>query len=118
MFLNKTIVLLLITRSIIPSFIHTELLECGSALLFPRTTKHDLLLVFLVNLATNPATVFLDFFFRYNFVSPVVWIIFIEGMVWLVESIIYKFCLNKKTNPFLFSFVLNGASYGLGLLLH
>ena len=33
------------------------------------------------------------------------------------QQVIYRCCLTQKRNPFLFSFVLNAASYGIGLFV-
>ncbi len=106
-----------VLKGLLLSLLKTEVLECGASLLFKGRNRQDLLLVALLNLATNPATVFLDFLFRYRFFSPVAWIILLEGVVWLTESLVYRKCLRQKTNPFFFSFVLNGASYGIGWIL-
>ncbi len=106
-----------VLKGLLLSLLKTELLECSASLWFKGRNKQDLLLVVLLNLATNPATVFLDFLFRYRFFNPVVWIILLEGAVWLTESLVYRKYLRQKTNPFLFSFVLNAASYGIGWIL-
>ena len=37
--------------------------------------------------------------------------------IWLGEALIFRRCLIQKRNPFLFSFVLNAASYGIGLFV-
>lgn len=115
--LDSTFLLMLVLRGMLPSLLITEGLECAASLVFRGRNRFDLVLILLLNLATNPATVFLDFLFRYRFFHPVLWILCLEGAVWLIEAVVYKFCLHQKTNPFLFSFVLNGASYGIGLVL-
>ena len=111
------LLLILILEGMLRRFITTEILECGASLVFPERSRHDLALVFLVNLAVNPAAVFLDFLFRQSFQNVFLWVLFLEAAVWLTESLIYKRCLRRKTNPFLFSFALNGASFGIGQLL-
>ena len=107
----------LVVHTLIPCFCTTELIECTAALLYPKRNRHDLVLVFLVNLATNPAAVFLNFILPFRFHHPVLWVLLLEGVIWLVEAGIYKCCLYQKRNPFLFSFVLNAASYGIGFLI-
>jgi hypothetical protein len=105
----------LVLYYMVPCLLTTEIVECGAAILYPKRNWRDLLLVFLVNLATNPATTFINFFCPLRFRHPVLWILFLEGVVWFVEACIYRRCLYQKRNPFLFSFVLNAASYGIGL---
>lgn len=107
----------LVVHTLIPCFCTTELIECTAALIYPKRNRHDLILVFLVNVATNPAAVFLNFMLPFRFWHPVLWVIFLEGVIWLVEASIYRCCLYQKRNPFLFSFVLNAASYGIGWLI-
>ena len=111
------LLLILILEGMLRRFITTEILECGASLIFPERSWYDLVIVFLVNMAINPAVVFLDFLFRQSFQSVLFWMFFLETAVWLTESLIYKRCLRRKTNPFLFSFVLNGVSFGIGQLL-
>lgn len=107
----------LVIHTLLPCFFVTELIECTAAMIYKNRNRRDLLLVFLVNMATNPAAVFLNFLLPFRIQHPVIWVIFLEGAIWLVEAAIYKRCLYQKRNPFLFSFVLNLASYVLGMLI-
>jgi len=102
---------------LLPCFIVTEVVECLAAWIYPKRNCKDLFLVFLVNVLTNPAAVFINFFVPFRITHPVLWILFFEGLIWLVEALIYRRCLTQKRNPFLFSFVLNAASYGIGLFV-
>ena len=107
----------LLLNLLLPCLIVTEVVECLAAWIYPKRNCKDLLLVFLVNLATNPTAVFLNFLLPFRMTHPVLWVLFLEGLIWLVEALIYRCCLTQKRNPFLFSFVLNAASYGIGLFV-
>ncbi len=107
----------LLLNLLLPCLIITEIVECLAAWIYPKRNCKDLLLVFLVNLATNPAAVFLNFLLPFRIAHPILWVLFLESLIWLIEALIYRRCLTQKRNPFLFSFVLNAASYGIGLLL-
>ncbi|MGN0583901.1 MAG: hypothetical protein ACI4JD_00460 [Ruminococcus sp.] len=108
---------IIVVYTMIPCLITTEIVECMAAAIYPGRNLHDLLLVFLVNMATNPAAVFLNCILPFRILYPVVWAIFLESVIWLIEALIYRKCLIRKRNPFIFSLVLNGASYGIGLLI-
>ena len=43
--------------------------------------------MFLVNVLTNPAAVFINFFVPFRITHPVLWILFFEGLIWLVEAL-------------------------------
>lgn len=98
------------------SLLLTEILELAAAACFPQRNKQDFLLVFLVNLITNPVVVYLDYWFRFRMPSVVLWIAALEFAVWLSEAWIYRKCLTGRQNPFLFSLVLNAASYFGGMV--
>lgn len=106
----------LLLDNLLPCFVKTEIIECLAAWIYPKRNCKDLFLVFLVNVLTNPAAVFINFLCHFG-LHPVLWILFFEGLIWLVEALIYRRCLTQKRNPFLFSFVLNAASYGIGLFV-
>ena len=110
------IVISLIT-GLVRSLLVTELLEIGAAALFPERNRRDFLLVFLVNIITNPVVVYLDFWLRFRMPSVVMWICIAEFTVWLTESLIFRKFLTGKQNPFLYSLVLNSASYFGGMLI-
>ena len=107
----------LLLDNLLPCFLKTEIIECLAAWIYPKRNCKDLLLVLLVNLATNPAAVFLNFLLPFRIAHPILWVLFLESLIWLIEALIYRRCLTQKRNPFLFSFVLNAASYGIGLFV-
>ncbi|MBQ8824046.1 MAG: hypothetical protein IJZ64_02305 [Ruminococcus sp.] len=94
----------------------TEILELAVSLCFSNRNRQDFLLVFLVNVITNPVVVYLDYLFRFRMPSVVLWIAILEFAVWLSEAMIYKRCLTGRKNPFLFSLVLNATSYFGGMI--
>ena len=107
----------LLLDNLLPCFVKTEIIECLAAWIYPKRNCKDVFLVFLVNVLTNPAAVFINFFVPFRITHPVLWVLFFEGLIWLVEALIFRRCLTQKRNPFLFSFVLNAASYGIGLFV-
>lgn len=115
--MHDNFIISLLIKGLVKSLLITEILELIAAACFPRRNKRDFLLVFLVNIITNPVVVYLDFMFRFRMPSVVMWIVFIEGAVWLTESLIFKKFLTEKHNPFLYAFVLNASSYFGGELL-
>lgn len=98
------------------SLLLTEVLELAAAACFPQRNKRDFLLVFLVNVITNPVVVYLDYWFRFWMPSVVLWIAILELAVWLSEAWIYRKCLTGRQNPFLYSLILNGTSYFGGMV--
>lgn len=114
--IEKWIVISLI-KSLVCSLFVTEILELIAAACYPRRNKRDFLLVFLVNVITNPVVVYLNFWFHFRVSSVVLWIAMLEFAVWLSEALIYRKCLIGKHNPFLFSLILNGCSYFGGMLI-
>ncbi len=102
----------LILRFVI-SLLLTLLIECGLARLL-RIKGKDLLLVFLVNVMTNPAAVLLSIL-----TGVVRWIqFFIEAVVIFTEGCYYKKYSRRIERGMLVSMLLNGVSYGLGLLFN
>lgn len=106
-----------LTKELIQALVLTEVLELLAAAFFSDRNKRDFLLVFLVNIVTNPLVVYLDYWFRFRMPSVVIWIGALEFAVWLSESLIYRKCLTGKQNPFLYSFVLNAVSYFGGMVI-
>ncbi len=104
-------------KSLAYSLFITEILEAAAAACFPQRNKRDFLLVFLVNIITNPVIVYLDFWFHFKVASAVLWIAMLEFAVWLSESLIYKKCLTGRQNPFLYSLILNAVSYFGGMFI-
>jgi hypothetical protein len=109
----------LLLKGLLRSLVVTELLELLAAACYPHhRNRHDFLLVFLVNVLTNPLAVYLDFLLRYQMPSVVLWICLLEFAVWLTEACVYRKCLTGGHNPYLFSLLLNTASYFGGTLLN
>lgn len=91
----------------------TQLLELTIGLLFGYRSRKLILLVFLVNLLTNPAAVLL----HWLGVSQIP----IEIGVVLLEVIIYVWFSRDESwfvpRPVLFALVANGISWGAGVLI-
>lgn len=104
-------------KGLIQALLLTEILELLAAACFPQRNKWDFLLVFLVNIVTNPLVVYLDYWFRFRMPSVVLWIAMLEFAVWLSESLIYRKCLKENQNPFLYSLILNATSYFGGMFI-
>ena len=110
-----------ILKSLGLSLCLTLLIEMSLAALFRVRTKRGLLIVFLANLLTNPAVVFLcgvsgpylgKWFLPFQLT--------LELIAVLVEGNVYRrFSKEMKAAlpPFVLSLVLNACSYGTGILL-
>lgn len=95
----------------------TEIIEIMVALLIKLKDKKDLINVFLVNILTNPILVSTSYFIfiKYGNINKKIYEIVMEVLIFLVEGMIYKRCLNyKKMNAYIVSFVLNLFSYFVG----
>ena len=106
-------------RSLALSLLMTELFELAAAFLLGFRKKHDLLLVFLVNIITNPPVVMsLNGIYLFTGAYPAwYWIALIEAAAVLAEYLLYRRCLERrKIPPFLLSLVLNCISYFGGLI--
>lgn len=111
------ILAMMLIRSLVMSLVITEILELAASACFPKRNLHDFIVVFLVNIITNPVVVYLTFWFGHRLMPYYLWVIMIESTVWISESLIFRKCLKEKHNPFLYSFVLNASSYFGGMLL-
>lgn len=79
----------------------------------------DLLLVFLVNLLTNPAAVLCYYFFTvYTQMNVFIIKIPIELVVILIESLYYRKYASSIQKPLLFSAFANALSFGTGLIVN
>ncbi len=99
----------------------TLIIELVFAAILGARNKKDLLNVALVNIMTNPVVVSVSFVtgFFYGQNARLIVLIILELFALFSEGFIYKKTLNyKKINPFLFSLLLNGASYGIGLIIN
>lgn len=110
-----------VLRSLATSLLLTLVIELLFALLFGVRKGRDFLLVFLVNVATNPLIgILLDVYFVYVAMPPYWLIAILEAGVVFGEWALYRGRLEyRKMPPFVFSLVLNASSYliGLGLTL-
>lgn len=105
-------------KGLLRSLLLTEVLELLAAACFPQRNRHDFLLVILVNILTNPVVVYLDFWLHGATIAwRWLWVGGLEFAVWLSEALIYRKCLTGKQNPYLFSLILNAASYLGGVCL-
>lgn len=92
----------------------TELLEILFSLLW-GLRRHQLVLVLLMNLLTNPAVNFLYTLFVSCLGCPAgVTVLVLELSVVLTE---YRCCRGIVPKPLLFALFVNGFSYGAGFLL-
>lgn len=108
-----------VLRSLGISLLLTLVIELLLALLLGVQKGRDFLLVFLVNVVTNPLIgISLDVYYVFVSMPPYWLIIALEVCVVLGEWALYRGRLNyRKLPPFLFSLILNAASYLIGLAL-
>ncbi|MCR5149727.1 MAG: hypothetical protein K6B52_00695 [Clostridiales bacterium] len=99
----------------------TILIEGSVALIIGVRGKKNLATVTLVNVITNPLIVPLTFLVGYFYGLQARMVVEIAGeiTVFIAEGLIYrKMPVHKKLNPFLFSLLLNGASYLSGYVIN
>lgn len=105
--------------SLITSLLLTLIFESAAAFVIGFRTKKDFLLLFLVNLVTNPVVgITLDciFYFRPTLLR---WytILLLELAATAAEALLYRRRLDcKKLSPLLISILCNAVSYTGGLL--
>lgn len=96
--------------------VSTVLIECVLALLWKVRRPRDLVIVALVNVATNPMLVSLcygaAYWFGPQYYYPVMAVL--EILVFLIEGCVYGQLLPKQKHPFLLSLSLNAGSVILG----
>ena len=92
----------------------TLILELGFALCWGLRQKHDLIVVALVNILTNPVVVLL--YHTVPHAKDVVLLLELGAI--LVESFCYRFCTVTLRKPFLFSLCANLFSYGTGCVIN
>lgn len=93
----------------------TEVCELALAAALPKRCVKDLVCVLLINIITNPLANYLDFAFRQHVPSVILWVFFMEAAVFVSEALLFRKCLSTDRNPYLFSLLLNGASFAAGL---
>ncbi len=99
----------------------TLVIETVFAIVLGVRNKKDILNVELVNIMTNPIVVSVSFVtgFFYGQDARLIVLIVLEIMAFVSEGFVYHKTLRYgKINPFLFSLLLNGASYGTGLIIN
>lgn len=97
----------------------TILIEEALAFLAGIRSSKDLILVFLINLLTNPAAVLCYYFLTFNTqMNTLVAKILTELAVILIEYLYYKKYAGSINKPFLFSVSVNVFSFATGLVLN
>lgn len=105
----------------IRSLVCTLVIEIVFALILGVRNKKDILNVALVNIMTNPIVVSVSFVtgFLYGQDARLIAVIVLELFALVSEGLVYYKTLRYgKINSFLLSLLLNGASYGLGLVIN
>lgn len=103
--------------SLIVSLLVTIIIELIVARLFGFRKKHELLVVVLINLITNPVLNYLILLKNYTATnyqteafSP--FVVVLEIIIVIIEWLLLRFALNNKsTKLFLFSLVANACSF-------
>ena len=97
----------------------TIILELAFALIFKVRRVHDLLLIVVVNIITNPAVVLLHYLLVQRAGLPqILVVILLETTAILVEGFYYKRYAENVNKPFVFSLGANAFSYFTGLLIN
>lgn len=120
-----------LTASVLVSFLLTETTEAGAAFLLGLRRRDGFMLVFLVNLLTNPAVVITSTLLPMR--TPM-WVTYglvlgaAEAAAWLAEALLYLRYRDPvremlpvrafpRMGPFVLSAVLNGVSFAAGAVL-
>lgn len=104
--------------SLILSLALTEFIELSAVFLLGARKAPEFYTVFLVNVITNPAAVYIAGLSRLFFPQSFGIYAVVEAVVFITESFLYGKYLNLKSlkihNSIIFSFVLNGLSFAAG----
>ena len=92
----------------------TLLFEFFFAFCWGLRGKREFLIVFLVNLLTNPVVVTL----YYSFPITRKLVLLLELSAVLAEWLCYRACSERLKRPFLFALCANAFSYGLGCIVN
>ena len=120
-----------LAASVLVSFLLTETTEAGAAFLLGLRRRAGFMLVFLVNLLTNPAVVITSTLLPMR--TPM-WVTYglvlgaAEAAAWLAEALLYLRYRDlvremlplrafPRMGPFVLSAVLNGVSFAAGAVL-
>ncbi|MBR0510679.1 MAG: hypothetical protein IJK40_02835 [Clostridia bacterium] len=117
--LRRAVILPSLIKSLVTSLLLTLLLELTLAYALGVLNRHDLLLVFLVNLLTNPLVgITLDGIYLFGGAFPAwYWIALSELAAVLAEWGLYRLRLReRRVPPLLLSLLLNLFSYFGGVL--
>lgn len=99
----------------------TEIIELAVAWLLGCRKRHELSVIFLINLATNPLANFIVLV-AYNLLLLKINIYFllaIETFVIITETLVLSYALDKKLKgAFVLSLAINSVSFAFGLLLN
>lgn len=98
----------------------TIIIELIVALIIGIKDKHDILIIILVNIMTNPLVTSIPtyFYIEYNSNYRIISLIILEIFAFVSEGFIYNKLLNyNKKNPYIISLILNICSYTLGLII-
>ena len=98
----------------------TIIIESIIALIIGIKDKHDILIIILVNIMTNPLVTSIPtyFYIEYNSTYRIISLIILEIFAFASEGFVYKKLLNyNKKNPYIISLILNICSYTLGLII-
>ena len=106
--------------SLIISFAVTVVVEIVVGLLLGLRDRHSLLMIFLVNVVTNPIVVFLlNVEYLYGLpLSRLSLTILLEITAFLTEALLYRYALKGGRNPYFLALVLNAASYLMGVVIN
>ena len=92
----------------------TLLFESAFALCWGLRGKREFLILFLVNVLTNPVVVCL----YYSFPLAQKLVLLLEFSAVLAEWLCYRACSERLRRPFLFALCANAFSYGLGCIIN
>lgn len=98
----------------------TIVIECLAAWILRVRNRHDLTVVVLVNLMTNPLVVSIGaavlVFAGRDMLMPAT--LAMEALVVIVECMVYSKTIDTECNAFVLSLVCNAASYMIGEILN
>ena len=108
-------------ESLIVSLVLTLIIELSICLILGIRKKHDIYVVLLANICTNPIVVYIANCLKllnndilYNSI-----IVILEIMVVIVEFELYKRYLTiYKKSPFVLSLINNALSFGIGIIIN
>ncbi len=99
----------------------TLIIEIVFSLILGVRNRKDIVNIALVNIMTNPIVVSVSFVtgFVYGSDARLIALVILEIFALVSEGFVYIRTLRYgKINPFLLSLLLNGASYGIGLIIN